>query len=327
MPLPLVIFILLGLVYNFLNGFHDSSNIVATIIFSRALSPRMALWLTGAAEFCGPLVFGVAVAKTIGAGIISPQYVNTTILIPAILSAILWNLITWYFGIPCSSSHALIGGLIGAVWIGSGLKNIQPNGLLVTLLALFTSPLIGFAAGYLFTRLIYFLARNATLKINWWFKRAQILTGVLLALSHGANDGQKIMGVITLGLVASGSLSSFQIPQWVILLSAASIALGTASGGWRLIKTLGGRFYKIRPVNGFATQVSSAAVILSAALVGGPVSTTQVVSSAILGVGSAERINKVRWGVAENIVAAWFLTIPASAVLAALLYLLISRIL
>lgn len=326
MPLPLVIFILLGLVYNFLNGFHDSSNIVATIIFSRALSPRMALWLTGAAEFCGPLVFGVAVAKTIGAGIISPQYVNTTILIPAILSAILWNLITWYFGIPCSSSHALIGGLIGAVWIGSGLKNIQPNGLLVTLLALFTSPLIGFAAGYLFTRLIYFLARNATLKINWWFKRAQILTGVLLALSHGANDGQKIMGVITLGLVASGSLSSFQIPQWVILLSAASIALGTASGGWRLIKTLGGRFYKIRPVNGFATQVSSAAVILSAALVGGPVSTTQVVSSAILGVGSAERINKVRWGVAENIVAAWFLTIPASAALAALLYLLISRI-
>lgn len=326
MPLPLVIFILLGLVYNFLNGFHDSSNIVATIIFSRALSPRLALWLTGAAEFCGPLVFGVAVAKTIGAGIISPQYVNTTILIPAILSAILWNLITWYFGIPCSSSHALIGGLIGAVWIGSGLKNIQPNGLLVTLLALFTSPLIGFAAGYLFTRLIYFLARNATLKINWWFKRAQILTGVLLALSHGANDGQKIMGVITLGLVASGSLSSFQIPQWVILLSAASIALGTASGGWRLIKTLGGRFYKIRPVNGFATQVSSAAVILSAALVGGPVSTTQVVSSAILGVGSAERINKVRWGVAENIVAAWFLTIPASAALAALLYLLISRI-
>lgn len=321
-----IVFIVLALIFNFLNGFHDSSNIVATIIFSRALSPRVALWLVAVAEFCGPFIFGVAVAKTIGSGIVSPESVSIQVLLAAILSAILWNLFTWFFGIPSSSSHALIGGLVGAVGMGLGWKYIQLSGLSVVLIALFTSPLIGFVAGYLFTRSIYFLARNATMKINGWFKRAQILTGILLALSHGANDGQKAMGIIALGLVSTGYLAKFEIPNWVVILSASTIALGTATGGYRLIKTLGGKFYKIRPVNGFAAQLSSAAVILGAALLGGPVSTTQVVSSAILGVGSAERINKVRWGVAGNIVATWFLTIPANGLLAALFYWLISRI-
>jgi inorganic phosphate transporter, PiT family len=321
-----IVFIVLALIFNFLNGFHDSSNIVATIIFSRALSPRVALWLVAVAEFCGPFIFGVAVAKTIGSGIVSPESVSIEVLLAAILSAILWNLFTWFFGIPSSSSHALIGGLIGAVGMGLGWKYIQLSGLSIVLIALFTSPLIGFVAGYLFTRSTYFLARNATMKINGWFKRAQILTGILLALSHGANDGQKAMGIIALGLVSTGYLAKFEIPNWVVILSASTIALGTATGGYRLIKTLGGKFYKIRPVNGFAAQLSSAAVILGAALLGGPVSTTQVVSSAILGVGSAERINKVRWGVAGNIVATWFLTIPANGLLAALFYWLISRI-
>jgi inorganic phosphate transporter, PiT family len=326
MPIQLIVFIGVGLLYNFLNGFHDSANIVATIIFSHALSPRVALWLTAIAEFCGPLIFGVAVAKTIGEGIVAPEFVSIPILLTALLSAIIWNLVTWFFGVPSSSSHGLIGGLIGAVTISSSITHIQVSGIAVVLIALFISPIVGFGAGFLVTRLIYYLARNASMKINWWFKRAQIFTGVLLALSHGANDGQKIMGIIALGLVSFHYLSEFTIPYWVILICAASISLGTATGGWRLIKTLGGKFYKIRPVNGFASQVSSAAVILSAALLGGPVSTTQVVSTAILGVGSAERINKVRWNVAGNIVATWFLTIPATALLAVPIYFIISRI-
>jgi inorganic phosphate transporter, PiT family len=322
----LIAFIALSLVFNFLNGYNDSSNIVATIIFSRALSPRKALWMVAIAEFCGPFIFGVAVANRIGSGIVAPQMVTIQILFAVLASAILWNTVTWILGIPSSSSHALIGGIIGSVGMGIGFQYIQLSGLSIVLIALFISPLLGFAVGYLFMRITYFLARNATMKINLWFKRAQIATGILLALSYGANDGQKTMGIIALGLVATGYLATFQIPTWVVAISAGAIVLGTTTGGYRLIKTLGGKFYKIRPVNGFATQLSSAAVILGAALLGGPVSTTQVVSSAILGVGSAERINKVRWGVAGNIVAAWFLTIPANGLLAALFYWLITKI-
>lgn len=315
-----IILIILALIFDFLNGFNDSSNIVATIIFSRALPPRTALILTAVAEFSGPFLFGVAVAKTIGAGIVPAESINVLMLIAAIFSAIVWDLFAWYFGIPSSSSHALIGGLVGAVGFGASFSVIQLSGLGQVLLALFASPFLGLLVGYLMMKLILFLARKASMKINFFFKNAQIITGVGLALSHGANDAQKTMGIITLALLTAGKIDHFEVPLWVIALSAGAIALGTSIGGWRLIRTLGSKFYKIRPVHGFAAQISSAAVILSAALLGGPVSTTQVVSSTIMGVGSAERINKVRWGVAGNIATAWLLTIPVTGLLAGLIY-------
>jgi PiT family inorganic phosphate transporter len=319
----IIVLVSVALVFNFLNGFHDSSNIVATMISSRALPPRMALGMTAVAEFLAPFIFGVAVAKTIGEDIVTPGTVSIEVIFAALLSAILWNILTWLIGIPSSSSHALIGGIIGAVGVGAGLKAIQMGGLEKVLIALFISPILGFIAGYAFTRLIFFLARGASPRINWFFKRSQIFTAVALAFSHGTNDAQKTMGIIALGLVTTGYLAQFYIPIWVIALSAGAISLGTAFGGWRLIRTLGGKFYKIRPVHGFSTQVTSAAVILGAALLGGPVSTTQVVSSAIMGAGSAERLNKVRWGVAGNIALAWLLTIPSTALVAAGLYWLV----
>ena len=323
MSTVVIILIILALVFDFLNGFHDSSNIVATIIFSRAMHPRAALLLTALAEFAGPFLFGVAVAKTIGEGIITPGIISIEVLIAALISAIFWNIFTWYFGIPSSSSHALIGAIIGAVAISVGWQAIMLPGLMKVILALFLSPVLGLFFGFLFTRLVYFLAHNATMRINWFFKNIQVLTGVGLGLSHGANDAQKTMGVITLGLVTAGYLDTFAVPIWVVAVSAGAIAFGTAVGGWRLIKTLGAKFYKIRPVHGFCTQLSSAGIILGAALLGGPVSTTQVVSSTILGVGAAERLSKVRWTVMNGILVAWLLTIPTTAGVAALVYLII----
>lgn len=315
--------IAVALIFDFLNGFHDSSNIVATMISSRAFRPRVALGMTAIAEFSGPFIFGVAVAKTIGEDIVASGTITVEVILAALLSATLWNLFTWFLGIPSSSSHALIGGIIGAVGAGAGLKAIQISGLEKVLIALFTSPIIGLAAGYLFTKLVFFLARGASPRINWFFKRSQLITAIALALSHGANDAQKTMGIITLGLVTTGYLPQFQVPSWVIAISAGAIALGTAFGGWRLIRTLGGKFYKIRPVHGFSAQVASATVILGASLLGGPVSTTQVVSSAVMGVGSAERLSKVRWGVAGNIAVAWMVTIPSTTLVAAGLYWLV----
>ena len=321
----MVIFIALALFFDFLNGLNDSANIVATIIASRAMNPRVALYVTAVAEFVGPFLFGVAVANTIGRGLVLPELVTMPIVFSALISAIIWSLFATLFGIPSSSSHGLVGGILGAVIFGLGPQYILMDGLLKILIVLFVSPVLGLTVGYLTTKLVYFLARNASMKINWFFKKIQILTGITLALSYGANDAQKTMGIITLGLVSSGILTSFKVPIWVIASSAGSIALGTAFGGWRVIRTLGGKFYKIRPVNGFCTQLSSAAVILGAALLGGPVSTTHVVSSTILGVGSAERVNKVRWGVAGSIAIAWLLTIPSTALVSGFVFWIISR--
>jgi PiT family inorganic phosphate transporter len=309
-----------ALLFDFLNGFHDSSNIAATMISSRAVPPRVALLISAVAHFFAPFLFGAAVAKTVGHDIIASEAVTIPVILAASLSAIVWNIITWWLGIPSSSSHALIGGLVGAVGIGFGLQNIQPSGLSKVLIALFISPLLGLTVGFVVMKLVLFLARGASPRVNTLFKRLQWFTSLGLALSHGTNDAQKTMGIITMGLVATGHLSRFEVPGWVILLSATAIALGTASGGWRLIRTLGARFYKIRPIHGFTSQLSSAAVIMGAALLGGPVSTTQVVSSSIMGVGSAERLSKVRWGVAGSIAIAWVVTIPVSAAMAALLY-------
>jgi PiT family inorganic phosphate transporter len=323
MSLQLYVVIGLALLFDFLNGVHDSSNIVATMISSRAFRPQTALGLTALANFVGPFLFGVAVATTIGDEVAQSHALNLDVIIACLFGAIVWNLLTWFLGIPSSSSHALIGGMVGAVLAGAGFSAIKLQGLEKVLIALFTSPLIGFAFGFIITRLIYFLVRGATPSINRFFKNGQLITALGMAFSHGTNDAQKTMGIITLSLVIGGYLSGFRVPLWVIAVSAGAIGLGTALGGWRLIRTLGGRFYKIRPLHSFSTQLTSGLVILVASYFGLPVSTSQVVSSAIIGVGSSESFGKVRWSVAEEIITAWFITIPASGLVSAGVYWLI----
>jgi PiT family inorganic phosphate transporter len=317
----MVLLTALALVFDFLNGFHDSANVVATMISSRAMHPRAALLLAAVGVFAGPLLFGVAVANAIGNEIAPAQALTIQVVLAALLSAILWNLFTWWFGIPSSSSHALIGGLVGAVLVGSGPEVILLDGLAKVGAALFFSPLVGLIAGWLLMRVMLFLLRNATPRINTGLKYGQIPTALTLALSHGANDAQKTMGVITMGLVVLGFNQEFAVPLWVVLASATAMSLGTALGGWRIIHTLGGKFYRIRPLHSLTSQLSSAGVILGASLLGGPVSTTQVVSSTIIGVGTAQRLSQVRWGVMRDILLAWLLTIPITALLAAGIYL------
>ena len=327
MTFPFFLLLITALIFDFLNGFHDSANIVATPIASRAMEPRRVLWLAATAHFVGPFLFGVAVAETIGKGIADPVHVTMPVVVAAMMAAVVWNVVTWYLGIPASSSHALVGGVVGAVVVASGLSAIETSGLTTVLVALFLSPILGLIVGYLLMNLTLFLARGASPHVNVFFKKAQVVTAVGLALSHGANDAQKTMGIITLGLMVEGLIPEFVVPVWVIALSAGAIALGTALGGWRLIRTLGGRIYKIRPVDGFVSQISGAAIILGAALMGGPVSTTQVMSSSIMGAGSAQRFTKVRWQVGYEMLIAWMLTIPVSGLLAALLYFPLNAIL
>ncbi len=317
----------IALVFDFINGFHDSSNIVATAISSRAMSSRKALALSALAHFCAPFVFGVAVATTIGYEIVNPKAITVSIIFAALIAAIIWDLITWFFGLPSSSSHALVGGLVGAAVISHGPGILQRTGLFKTIISLFISPILGSIVGYLLMKSVLFLARGASPRINWFFKRFQYVTSLALALSHGTNDAQKAMGIITMSLVVTGYLSEFKVPYWVVALCASAISLGTAVGGWRIIKTLGAKFYRIRPVHAFAAQSASAFVILGAALLGGPVSTTHVVSSAIMGVGSAERLSKVRWGIAGEILIAWLVTLPVTALIAALLCVLFGTLL
>jgi len=324
LDITLIVLIALAVIFDFINGVHDSSNIVATMITSRAFSARTALGVTAVAHFLAPFLFGVAVATTIGHDIIDANAINNAVIIAALVGAIGWNLLTWYLGLPSSSSHALIGGLVGAVLVSAGPEAIYRQGLISVLLALLLSPVFGFAGGYLFTKLVLFLVRGASPRINWFFKRSQILTAVTLAFSHGTNDAQKTMGVIALGLVTAGVIETFYVPVWVVIISAAAIAIGTATGGWRLIKTVGARFYRIRPVDAFNAQVTSTGVILGASLFGGPVSTTQVISSSIMGVGSAERLSKVRWRVAGDIALAWLVTLPVTAILAGVIYWLVA---
>ena len=320
MPWELYAVIGLALIFDFLNGVHDSSNIVATMIASRAFRPGTALGLTAVANFLGPFLFGVAVATTIGDEVAQSSALSLEVIVACLVGAIVWNVLTWILGIPSSSSHALIGGMIGAVLAGAGYGAIKFQGLEKVVIALIASPLLWFFAGFLLTRLIYFHVQNASMEINTFFKRGQLVTALAMAFSHGTNDAQKTMGIITLSLLIGGQIDQFQVPMWVVTLSAAAIALGTALGGWKLIRTLGGRFYKIRPIHSFSTQMTSGFVILGASFLGLPVSTSQVVSSAIIGVGASESLGKVRWSVAEEIVTAWFITIPASAFVSAGVY-------
>jgi PiT family inorganic phosphate transporter len=326
--------VLLALFFDFTNGFHDAANVVATIITTRALSPKRALVIAAVCEFIGPFLFGTAVAQTIGKNIIDistfdPKVIelSVSLIIAALIGAILWNLITWFLGFPSSSSHALIGGMVGAVLVAYGSDKILWGGVLHVVSSLVMSPLLGLIFGILFLKLTFRLFRNATPKVNYFFNRMQIPSSIALALSHGANDAQKSMGLITLSLVVLGFSPAFHIPLWVVASCSAAIALGTASGGWRIIKTMGSKIYRLRSVHAFCAQTASATVILGAALVGGPVSTTHVVSSSIMGVGAGQRMSAVRWGVAKNIMLAWLITIPASAIMAGLSFFLIRRIL
>jgi PiT family inorganic phosphate transporter len=313
-----LILLALALIFDFLNGLHDSSNVVATVISSGAMHPRVALLMAAAFEFLGPFLFGTAVATTVGGKILPVAEIGSTEILAALVSAVVWNLVTWYIGLPSSSSHALIGGLLGASVFVHGAGIVQLPGLIKVLVSLLISPLLGLISGFLIMRITLWMVRKASPKVNSFFRNSQIFTLAALALSHGSNDAQKTIGIITLGMVACGFQSTFHIQPWVIAASASAIALGTSLGGWRIIRTLGARIYRIRPIHGFTTQLAGASVILGAAFLGGPVSTTQVMSSAITGAGAAERLSKVRWGVMRDMLVAWLLTIPITVGLAAL---------
>jgi PiT family inorganic phosphate transporter len=320
------IILALAILYGYLNGVHGSANIVSTIISSRALSPRRSLLLAALSIAAGPFLLGVAVASTIAVDFIHPQAVTSAVIASALTGAILWSSLTLWLKIPSSISQALFGGLIGASWAGFGAEAVQMSGLFKVLAALFLSPILGMIAALWMVKLIYFLSQWADPHVNRWFNRGQVLASVLMAISFGANDGQKIIAMIALGLTASGITSSFVVPDWVVVVSATTIGLGTLTGGMRLVHTLGGKFYKIRPIHGFGAQLASAGVIFGAGILGGPVSGSQVVISSILGAGSADRIQKVRWNVAQNILMGWALTLPFSMLFAGITYKIVERV-
>jgi len=314
LTLPLLVIAIVVLAY--LGGVTDSANVVAPVISSRALSPRRALLLTAAAASAAPFIFGVAVARAFGAGVIAPAYATPAVVLAATLSALLWRWLTWRWGLPSSLSHGLVGGMVGAGWMGAGVTAVNVSGLVKVLLALFISPAAGLIIGWVVTALIYWLTQRATPRVNAWFRVGQVMTAAGLALSWGANDAQKTIGLLALAATAATG-QPFDIPLWAVGLSVAAVALGILTTGWRLIRTLGAKFYRIRPVHGLAAQLAAASVIFGAAALGGPVSTTQVVSTSILGAGAADRVNKVRWGVATDILWAWVFTLPATAALGA----------
>jgi PiT family inorganic phosphate transporter len=314
----------LAVLFDYINGFHDTANAIATSVSTRALSPRLAIAMSAAANFAGALT-GTAVAKTIGAGLIAPQAEGGLVVAAALVGAIVWNLLTWRLGIPSSSSHALIGGLLGASAAAVGFGAWQVGGILgKVILPLIGSPIVGFIGGFALMVVIFNLFRRAHPKtMNDRFRRLQVLSAAFMAFSHGSNDAQKTMGVMTLALLSAGIIPEFKVPLWVIILAASAISLGTAAGGWRIIRTMGSKVVKLDPVHGFAAETTAATIIFGASTLGMPVSTTHVISSAILGVGSSDRFRAVHWGVARRIGIAWVLTLPASGLVAALAYFLL----
>jgi inorganic phosphate transporter, PiT family len=326
---PLLLAVLaLAVLFDYINGFHDTANAIATSVSTRALRPEHAILMSATANFVGALT-GVAVAKTISSGLATtpPGAAGQTIVVAALIGAIIWNLITWRFGIPSSSSHALIGGLLGAVVVSVGASAIIVDGVVTKVLVpLVLSPVLGIAIGFLLMVVIFNIFRRANpRRMNDRFRRLQVVSAAFMAFSHGSNDAQKTMGIITLALIAGGVLpADSTIPLWVIVLAATAMSFGTAAGGWRIIKTMGQKVVKLDPVHGFAAETTAATIILTASHFGMPVSTTHVIASAIIGVGSSDRLSAVRWGVAGNIVIAWILTIPASALAAAVAYVVIS---
>ena len=320
--------------FDYINGFHDTANAIATSVSTRALKPHYAILMSAAANFVGALT-GTAVAKTIASGIAQTPdgHAGQVVVCAALVGAIAWNLITWRAGIPSSSSHALIGGLIGgtlaAVWIGGQAGGLLVDGIVAKVLVpLVSSPFLGVAGGFLLmVLLLNIFRRQNPRRLNDGFRRLQVLSATFMAFSHGSNDAQKTMGIMTLALVAAGVLATPDIPVWVILLAASAISLGTAAGGWRIMKTMGQRVVKLDPIHGFAAETTAATIIFGASHFGMPVSTTHVISSAIMGVGSSDRFSAVRWGIAGNIVWAWILTIPLSALMAGIAWLALDTVL
>jgi len=321
-----VIFIIaVALVFDFLNGFHDAANSISTVVSTRVLSPRFAVIWAAFFNFVAAFFFEVSVAKTIGTGIIQPDIVEDHLIFAALCGAIIWNIITWYYGLPSSSSHALIGGLIGAGIAKGGIYVLVFFGILKTTLFIFLSPTIGLALGFVFMTIVLNLNRNSNVaQANWWFRKLQLFSAAVYSLGHGLNDAQKTMGIITIVLYSHGFIGPiFHVPLWVILLCHAFIALGTMAGGWRIVKTMGQKITKLRPMGGFCAETAAAVSIIGASYAGIPVSTTHTITGAIMGVGSTHRLTAVRWGVARSILWAWILTIPMSALFAGSTYLIL----
>jgi PiT family inorganic phosphate transporter len=322
----IIAIVFLALAFDFINGFHDTANAIATSVSTRALSPRVAILLAATMNFIGAITF-TGVAKTITKGIVDPFALQngSVVVLAALISAIAWNLITWWFGIPSSSSHALIGSIAGAAIAAAGFHSINYKGFTKILESLIISPFLALAVGFLVMTLFAAIFKNFNLdKTNRGFRTFQIFTAALQSYSHGTNDAQKAMGIITLALIAGGFQTSSDIPEWVRISCAIAMGLGTSVGGWKIIKTVGGKIMKLQPVNGAAADLSSAAIIFGATTISLPVSTTHVVSSAIMGVGAAKRVKGVKWGVARRIVVTWVITLPISALLAGIIYKIIA---
>jgi PiT family inorganic phosphate transporter len=312
----LICVIVLALIFDFINGFHDTANAIATSVSTRVLSPKVAVLMAAVLNMAGALS-GTAVAKTVGAGLVQAVSITQVTIISALLAAIIWDLITWYFGLPTSSSHAILSGLVGAAVATSGFEVIMVKGVYKILAGLLLSPLIGFILSiFLMSFLMWLFRKSTPTLVSSLFGRLQVVSAAYMAFSHGSNDAQKTMGIITMALVSYYHLTDFHVPFWVVIVCATAMAFGTAAGGWRIIKTLGVRLVQLRPIHGFAAETAAATVIEVASRIGLPLSTTHVISSTIMGVGASKRFSAVRWGVGGNIVLAWIITIPACVILA-----------
>lgn len=322
MTATIIFLIALALIFDFLNGFHDSANSIATVVSTRVLSPRHAVLWAAFFNFIAFLFFGLHVANTIGKGIIDIHVVDSHIIFGALMGACLWNIITWYFGLPTSSSHALIGGLVGAALVKTGPESLVWSGILKTVSFIFISPVIGLILGVLYGVAVHWLARKRSPdQVDHLFRKGQLFSAALYSLGHGGNDAQKTMGIIASLLFSAGLLGKeFHIPFWVVISCQAAIALGTMFGGWRIVKTMGQKVAKLRPVDGFCAESGAATSLFVASALGIPVSTTHTITGAVMGVGSLKRMSAVRWGVAGSIVWAWIITIPCSAAISAASY-------
>jgi inorganic phosphate transporter, PiT family len=313
--------ILVALLFDYINGFHDAANSIATVVSTRVLSPGKAVIWAAFFNFVAAFTFGTAVAKTVGAGMIDVNVISFAVIFAGLFGAIIWDLITWYFGLPTSSSHALIGGYAGAAVAKAGWGAVVLSGWTKTILFIFLSPLIGLLLGFLLMTLIYWIFRWVPpSRVDRWFRRAQLVSAAFFSLNHGANDAQKTMGIIAGVLFAAGYIRVFEIPFWVVLAAHTAIGLGTLAGGWRIIHTMGSKITKLQPVGGFAAETGAAVSILLATQIGVPVSTTHAITGSIVGVGATRRLSAVRWGVAGQIVWAWLLTIPAAFAIADVTY-------
>lgn len=320
----IILVVVLALTFDFINGFHDTANAIATCVSTRAIRPGVAIVGTAILNFLGAMI-STGVAKTIGGDIVtSASMINEVIIVAGLIGAIIWNLVTWWFGMPSSSSHALIGGIIGAVIISVGVSALNGWGILKIVLSLIISPVAAMAIGYVLMKIVFAICHSyKPARVNLTANRLQIISAALMAFSHGSNDAQKSMGIITLALLSGGFIGSLEVPDIVKLLCAAAMACGTSVGGWKIIRTVGGKIFKMHPIHGFAADLNSSLVIFSATMLHLPVSTTHVVSGSIMGVGSAERIKAVHWDVARQMVTAWVMTIPCTALMGAISYLIV----